>query len=52
MIVLYTIAAILGLLWLVGLTMAWTLGGLIHLLPAIAIGVVLLQLIGVHRASY
>jgi len=49
---LFTIAAILGLLWLLGLTLAWTLGGLIHLLPAIAIGVVLLRLIGVHRASF
>ncbi len=47
---LYTIAAILGLLWLFGLTMAWTLGGLIHLLPAIAVGVVLVRLIGGQRA--
>jgi hypothetical protein len=42
---LYTIAIILVILWLVGLVTAYTMGGLIHVLLVIAIVVVLLRII-------
>jgi hypothetical protein len=42
---LYTIAVILIILWLLGLLTSYTLGGLIHVLLAIAIVVVLLRVI-------
>ena len=42
---LYTLAVILVLLWLVGLLTSYTLGGLIHVLLVIAIIVVLLRVI-------
>jgi len=42
---LYTLAVILVLLWLVGLLTSYTLGGLIHALLVIAIVVVLLRVI-------
>jgi hypothetical protein len=42
---LYTIALILLILWLLGLTTSYTLGGFIHILLAIAIVVVLIRLI-------
>ena len=42
---LYTLAVILVLLWLVGLLTSYTLGGLIHALLVIAIIVVLLRVI-------
>jgi hypothetical protein len=42
---LYTLAVILVLLWLVGLLTSYTLGGLIHALLVIAIVVVLLRII-------
>jgi len=42
---LYTIAAILLVLWLIGVVTAYTLGGFIHLLVIIAIIVVLIRLI-------
>jgi hypothetical protein len=42
---LYTLAVILILLWLVGLLTSYTLGGLIHVLLAIAIVAVLLRVI-------
>jgi len=44
-IMLYTLAVILILLWLVGLLTSYTLGGLIHILLAIAIVAVLLRVI-------
>jgi hypothetical protein len=43
--VLYTIAAILLILWLLGLVTGTTLGGFIHVLLLIAIMVVLLRII-------
>jgi len=43
--VLYTIAAILLILWLLGLVTGTTLGGFIHVLLVIAIAVVLLRII-------
>ena len=42
---LYTIAVVLIILWLLGLVTAFTLGGFIHLLLVIAIVVVLLRVI-------
>jgi hypothetical protein len=42
---LYTIAAILVILWLLGLVTAYTMNGFIHILLVIAIIVVLLRLI-------
>jgi hypothetical protein len=42
---LYTIAVVLIILWLLGLVTAFTMGGLIHVLLVIAIVVVLLRVI-------
>jgi hypothetical protein len=42
---LYTIAAILLVLWLLGIVTSYTLGGFVHLLLVIAIIVVLVRLI-------
>lgn len=42
---LQTIAIVLVVLWLVGLVTSYTLGGLIHILLAIAIIAVLIRLI-------
>ena len=43
---LYTIAVVLVILWLLGLVTSYTIGGLIHVLLVIAIVVVLLRIIG------
>ncbi|PRC93015.1 lmo0937 family membrane protein [Solimicrobium silvestre] len=42
---LYTIALILVILWLLGLVTSYTLGGFIHILLVIAIVVILLRVI-------
>jgi hypothetical protein len=42
---LYTIAVILVVLWLLGLVTSYTLGGFIHILIVIAIVMVLVRLI-------
>lgn len=42
---LYTIAVVLLILWLLGLVTSYTLGGFIHILLVIAIIVVLLRVI-------
>ncbi len=42
---LYTIAVVLIILWLLGLVTSYTMGGLIHVLLVIAIVVVLLRII-------
>jgi hypothetical protein len=42
---LYTIAVILVVLWLIGFVTSYTMGGLIHVLLVIAIVVVLLRII-------
>lgn len=42
---LYTIAVVLIILWLLGLVTSFTMGGLIHVLLVIAIVVVLLRII-------
>lgn len=46
---LYTIAVVLVILWLLGLMTSYTMGGLIHILLVIAIVVVLLNVIGGRR---
>jgi hypothetical protein len=46
---LYTIAVILVVLWLLGLVTSYTMGGFIHILLVIAIIVILLQVIQGRR---
>ncbi|MCK6410537.1 lmo0937 family membrane protein [Thauera sp.] len=47
---LYTIAVILLILWLLGLVTSTTIGGFIHVLLVIAIIVILLQVINGRRS--
>jgi len=47
---LYTIAMVLILLWLVGLVTSYTMGGFIHILLVIAIVMVLLRVINGRSA--
>jgi len=47
---LYTIAVILLVLWLIGLVTSYTLGGVLHLLLLIAIVVVIVQLVRGRRS--
>ncbi len=42
---LYTIAVVLVLLWLLGMVTSYTIGGFIHILLVIAVIVVLLRII-------
>jgi predicted ferric reductase len=42
---LYTVAVVLVILWLLGLVTSYTLGGLIHILLVIAVIVILLRVI-------
>lgn len=46
---LYTIAVVLIILWLLGLVTSYTMGGLVHVLLVIAIVVVLLRVISGRR---
>jgi Family of unknown function (DUF5670) len=46
---LYTIAVILIVLWLLGLVTSYTMGGFIHILLVIAIVVILIQVIQGRR---
>jgi len=48
--VLWTIAVVLVVLWLLGLVTSYTMGGLIHVLLVIAIVVVLLRVISGRKA--
>jgi hypothetical protein len=48
---LYTIALILILLWLLGLVTSYTMGGFVHVLLVIAVVVVLLRLISGRRLT-
>jgi hypothetical protein len=43
---LYTLAVILIILWLVGLVSSYTMGGFIHILIVVAIVMVLVKIIG------
>jgi len=47
---LYTIAVILVVLWLIGFVSSYTMGGLIHILLVIAIIVVLVRVISGRKA--
>jgi hypothetical protein len=47
---LYTIALVLLVLWVLGLVSSYTLGGFIHLLLVIAVVMLLVQLISGRRA--
>ena len=47
---LWTIAVLLMLLWLVGLVTSYTLGGFIHLLLVLAVIVVLFRVISGRKA--
>ena len=47
---LYTIAIILGVLWLLGLVSSYTLGGYIHILLLIAIVVIVFNLMSGRKA--
>jgi hypothetical protein len=47
---LYTIAVVLLVLWLLGLATSFTAGGLLHLLLVVAVVVVVYQLITGRRA--
>ncbi|MDP4116714.1 MAG: lmo0937 family membrane protein [Bacteroidota bacterium] len=47
---LYTIAVILIVLWLLGLVTSYTMGGVIHILLVIAIIMVLVRIISGRRA--
>jgi len=49
-VMLYTIAMVLILLWLVGLVTSYTMGGFIHILLVIAIVMVLLRVINGRSA--
>ena len=46
---LYTIAVILLVLWLLGLVSSYTIGGFIHILLVVAIVMVLVQVISGRR---
>jgi hypothetical protein len=48
---LWTIAVLLVLLWLLGLVSSYTIGGFIHILLVIAIIVVLIRIIQGRRLS-
>lgn len=48
-IMLYTIAVVLIILWLLGLVSSYTMGGFIHILLVIAIVVILLRVISGRR---
>ena len=48
---LFTIAAILVILWILGLVTSYTLGGVIHVLLVIAIVVVLLNVFSSGRRN-
>jgi hypothetical protein len=47
---LYTIAVVLVILWLLGLVTSYTMGGFIHILLIIAIVVILLRVISGRSA--
>lgn len=48
---LYTIAIVLLVLWLLGLVSSYTLGGFIHILLVVAIVLVLLRVISGNRTT-
>lgn len=48
---LYTVAVVLLVLWLLGLVSSYTLGGFIHILLVVAIIMVLLSVINGRRSA-
>ncbi len=48
---LWTIAVVLVILWLLGFVSSYTMGGFIHILLVIAVIVVLVNVIGGRRAT-
>ena len=48
---LYTIAVVLLILWLLGLVSSYTIGGFIHVLLVLAVVVILLRIIGGRSAA-
>ena len=50
-IVLYTIAVVLLILWVLGLATSYTVGGLLHLLLVVAVIMVVFQLISGRRVG-
>ncbi len=48
---LYTLAVVLLILWLLGLVSSYTMGGFIHILLVIAIVVILLRVISGRRIT-
>lgn len=48
---LYTIAVVLLVLWVLGLVTSFTVGGLLHLLLVVAVVMVLFQVISGRRAG-
>jgi hypothetical protein len=46
---LYTLAMVLLVLWVLGLVTSYTLGGFIHILLVVAIVVILVNVINGHR---
>ena len=48
---LYTIAVVLLILWVLGLVTSFTAGGLLHLLLVVAVVMVLFQVISGRRAG-
>ena len=47
---LYTIAVVLLILWVLGLVSSYTVGGFIHILLVIAVVMILVNLIGGRRS--
>lgn len=47
---LYTIAVVLIILWLLGLVTSYTLGGFVHLLLVVALVMILVNIISGRRA--
>jgi hypothetical protein len=48
--VLYTIAVVLLILWILGLVSSYTLGGFIHILLVVAVVVILVNVISGRKA--
>jgi hypothetical protein len=48
---LYTIAVVLVILWLLGLATSYTLGGFVHVLLVVAVIMILFNLISGRRAA-
>ena len=47
---LYTLAVVLIILWLLGMVSSYTMGGFVHVLLIIAIVMILLRVIGSRKA--